>query len=601
MRRTFIVIVVFAALAAAMALLGTGTVATAREASSPQPVDVTVERLSIQNLNHEDTDRVYYSDRFYLAMTWDATASGNGLHAGDHFDMTLPDQMMFPSDSGARDFDLYGEDGRTVVARAHVEPGASGGGTVRVTFTDWVEGRRNVRGSIYLASRFDTTKLTLDRPNTLQTTVAGQVFPITVDVAGPRDIQNEVLAKWGGPDSDSPQAHWTVRINHQRQNLTAARITDSLSGGDGTETYVPDSFVLRQVEMDARGYVTRVVRTVDLAGRLSIAQDGRSYALELGDLNGDSYQLNYRTTYVPGTALRNEASLYSTERGETRSSTVHSADSGGRGQGDLGGRIRVVKTASDDGSLRLAGAVFEVRGPDGSTFDLTTGADGAAVSGNFAPGTYTVREKSAPEGYAASDEVHEVQVRGEGAETSLTVANDPVRVSVPVTKVWKGASAGPVTVRLMADGDETGKTLTLDEAGGWKGSFDGLRRMAPDGHEIVYTVVEDPVDGYDSQVTGDLAQGFTVTNTAREVPRGGPDKPRDPGADQPGRPTGPDPADPGRQQGAAVRGAALSRAAAPAPLSMALVPATGDEEYGYLLVIACLALTGASVWLTRNL
>lgn len=592
MRREVIMSVVFGLLVAAAGLLGAAAPTVAWAAPTPRPVDVTVERLSIQNLNHEDTDRVYYTDRFYLAMTWDATASGDGLHAGDHFDMTLPDQMMFPSDSAARDFDLYGEDGRTVVARAHVEPGASGGGTVRVTFTDWVEGRRNVRGSIYLASRFDTTKLTLDRPNTLQTTVAGQVFPITVDVAGPRDIQNEVLAKWGSPDSDSPQAHWTVRINHQRQTLTAARVTDSLSGGNGTETYVPDSFVLRQVEMDARGYVTRVVRTVDLAGRLSIAPDGRSYALELGDLNGDSYQLNYRTSYVPGTALRNEASLYSTERGETRSSTVRSSSSGGQGQGDLGGRIRVVKTATDDGSLRLAGAVFEVRGPDGSTFELTTGDDGTAVSGNLAPGTYTVRERSAPDGYTASDEVHEVQVRGEGAETSLTVANDPARVSVPVTKVWKGAAAGPVTVRLMADGAETGKTLALDEAGGWKGSFDGLRRMAPDGHEIAYTVVEDPVDGYDSEVTGDAAQGFTVTNTAREVPKPDPDKPRDPGADEPGGPT-PD-------GGKSPRGKTPRRATGTV-LNRALVPATGDEEYGYLLVIACLALTGASVWLTRNL
>lgn len=592
MRRKVIMSVVFGLLVAAAGLLGAAAPTVAWAAPTPRPVDVTVERLSIQNLNHEDTDRVYYTDRFYLAMTWDATASGDGLHAGDHFDMTLPDQMMFPSDSAARDFDLYGEDGRTVVARAHVEPGASGGGTVRVTFTDWVEGRRNVRGSIYLASRFDTTKLTLDRPNTLQTTVAGQVFPITVDVAGPRDIQNEVLAKWGSPDSDSPQAHWTVRINHQRQTLTAARVTDSLSGGNGTETYVPDSFVLRQVEMDARGYVTRVVRTVDLAGRLSIAPDGRSYALELGDLNGDSYQLNYRTSYVPGTALRNEASLYSTERGETRSSTVRSSSSGGQGQGDLGGRIRVVKTATDDGSLRLAGAVFEVRGPDGSTFELTTGDDGTAVSGNLAPGTYTVRERSAPDGYTASDEVHEVQVRGEGAETSLTVANDPARVSVPVTKVWKGAAAGPVTVRLMADGAETGKTLTLDEAGGWKGSFDGLRRMAPDGHEIAYTVVEDPVDGYDSEMTGDAAQGFTVTNTAREVPKPDPDKPRDPGADEPGDPT-PD-------GGKSPRGKTPRRATSTV-LNRALVPATGDEEYGYLLVIACLALTGASVWLTRNL
>lgn len=96
MRRTMIAYVVFGALAAAIVLLGAGTVAAAREASATQPVDVAVERFSIQDLSHRDVDRVYYASRFYLAMTWDASAAGQGLRAADHFDVTLPDQMRFP-------------------------------------------------------------------------------------------------------------------------------------------------------------------------------------------------------------------------------------------------------------------------------------------------------------------------------------------------------------------------------------------------------------------------------------------------------------------------------------------------------------------------
>ncbi|WP_251158378.1 Ig-like domain-containing protein [Caniella muris] len=596
MRRTMIVYVVFGALAATIALLGAGTVATAREASATQPVDVAVEHFSIQDLSHRDVDRVYYASRFYLAMTWDASAAGQGLRAGDHFDMTLPDQMRFPEDSAARDFDLYGEDGTTVVARAHVDPNPEGGGTVRVTFTDWVEGRRNVKGSIYLAASFVQSRLNMDGRNTVQATVGGKVTSMEVEVFGDRDIQDEVLAKWGSPDNGSPTASWTMRINHRGADLTGARVDDSLSEGSGADTYVPGSFVLRQVEMDAKGHVTRVVRTVDLAGRLSTAQDGRSFSLDLDDLHGESYQLTYRTTYTRGTTLRNSARLQSAERGQGSSSEVRSSDSGGSGQGELGGRIRIEKTASDDGRP-LAGAVFEVRGSDGSASELTTGTDGTALTGSLAPGTYTVRESKAPAGYVSDGREREVQVPSEGGEIPVAVANDPETVSVPVTKVWEGAAAGPVTMRLLADGIDAGKSLVLDESTGWRGSFDGLRKTAVDGHEISYTVAEDPVEGYDSTVTGDAAQGFTVTNAAREDPKSDPkgDPGTPPGPTPPDR-TAPDPADPGRQQGAAVRRGAQARAAdtVPAALGRALVPATGDGDLTASLVALAATVAGAS-------
>lgn len=98
-------------------------------------------------------------------------------------------------------------------------------------------------------------------------------------------------------------------------------------------------------------------------------------------MNEDSYQLNYRTTYTRSTVLRNEAKLTSSEKNDSKSATVRTADSGSQEQGDLGGRLRIVKVSSEDDSLRLPGA----------TFELTTGEDGTIVSGIIAPGTYKVR------------------------------------------------------------------------------------------------------------------------------------------------------------------------------------------------------------------
>ena len=94
----------------------------------------------------------------------------------------------------------------------------------------------------------------------------------------------------------------------------------------------------------------------------------------------------------------------------------------------------------------------------------------------------------------------------------------PAKTEVPVKKVWKdennqdGKRPTSVTVKLLADGQDTGKTLELTEANGWAGSFKDLdadKGSTP----IQYTVVEVTVAGYTSEITGDAASGFTITNS----------------------------------------------------------------------------------------
>ena len=94
----------------------------------------------------------------------------------------------------------------------------------------------------------------------------------------------------------------------------------------------------------------------------------------------------------------------------------------------------------------------------------------------------------------------------------------PAKTEVPVKKVWKdennqdGKRPSSVTVKLLADGQDTGKTLELTEANGWAGSFTNLD-ADKGGTPIQYTVVEVTVTGYTSEVTGDAASGFTITNS----------------------------------------------------------------------------------------
>ena len=94
----------------------------------------------------------------------------------------------------------------------------------------------------------------------------------------------------------------------------------------------------------------------------------------------------------------------------------------------------------------------------------------------------------------------------------------PGKTSVQVTKAWEdknnqdGVRPASVTIRLIADGVETDKTVTLTKDNNWTGSFTDLDEYK-DGKKIVYTVKEENVgNGYTSVVTKTGENNFTVTN-----------------------------------------------------------------------------------------
>ena len=99
------------------------------------------------------------------------------------------------------------------------------------------------------------------------------------------------------------------------------------------------------------------------------------------------------------------------------------------------------------------------------------------------------------------------------AANGFTVTNtNTEKTAVDVTKTWVGTPAASVTIKLFADGTEK-ETVTLTAADNWTHTFANLDKYAADGHEIVYTVDETPVTDYTKAITGDAANGFTITNT----------------------------------------------------------------------------------------
>ena len=89
------------------------------------------------------------------------------------------------------------------------------------------------------------------------------------------------------------------------------------------------------------------------------------------------------------------------------------------------------------------------------------------------------------------------------------------KTKVEGEKVWKdadnqdGKRPDSVTIKLFADGVDTGKTAEATKANNWKYSFADLDKTLEDGKtEIKYTVEEVAVEGYTPTV-----DGYTITNT----------------------------------------------------------------------------------------
>ena len=125
---------------------------------------------------------------------------------------------------------------------------------------------------------------------------------------------------------------------------------------------------------------------------------------------------------------------------------------------------------------------------------------------------YTIKEEPVPSEY-------EVAITGTAATGFLvTNTHTPAKIEIPVEKTWDdaenqdGIRPDSVTIKLLADGKDTGKILTLNEDNEWKGTFTELDKNKA-GTEIVYTVQEDEVKCYTPEISGDIEKGFLVTNT----------------------------------------------------------------------------------------
>jgi len=191
----------------------------------------------------------------------------------------------------------------------------------------------------------------------------------------------------------------------------------------------------------------------------------------------------------------------------------------------------------------LSGVSFTLNG-----VTKATSSDGKVTFTDIPVGTYELTE-SAPAGYTAAgpwevvvskvaDTTADQTTNNDGSITltynhtasvavtgktlqdgALSVVNVSETRDVTVTKVWAdadnqdGKRPASIQVQLKANGANSGAPVTLSADNQWTYTWNGLAKMAA-GEEIAYTVVESGVPAdYTSTTTGDMATGYTITNS----------------------------------------------------------------------------------------
>ena len=215
------------------------------------------------------------------------------------------------------------------------------------------------------------------------------------------------------------------------------------------------------------------------------------------------------------------------------------------------GQITVQKNDGETGEAVTSPATFDIRAaediqtPDGTIrlkagelVDTLTTAGGSATSKPLYLGTYTVTEKTAPEGYVLNPEPQEVTLRygGQTVELvteSVTFANAPQKGQIVVQK--NDAESGkPITASsavfeirakadiVTADGTvryKAGELVdTLTTTGGsatskplYLGTYTVTEKTAPDGY-VQDTTVYDVTLFYGDQTVELVTEGISIDN-----------------------------------------------------------------------------------------
>ena len=262
--------------------------------------------------------------------------------------------------------------------------------------------------------------------------------------------------------------------------------------------------------------------------------DGRSFSYSLGTLApDDGYELSYyveiNEAFKNGDKFNNSAEL--TGKGIVPAEKLRDfvvSEAGGFLNGQ---NFNIqIKKVGDDGKA-LQGAKFTLVNPKTKyTKTIVTDDSGIAKLENVLKADYVLTEVEAPKGYEKNSTPRTISKKdfedsiANGSTVEVEVLNKKKEVkkkstSFSVEKIWvldpTLATNKPdkVTVFVLKNGvKDDNLSVELSAANDWKASFSNLPKEGADGGEIVYTVSEENIAGFNAAISGSDENKFTITN-----------------------------------------------------------------------------------------
>ncbi|MBJ8326359.1 Cna B-type domain-containing protein [Streptococcus pacificus] len=489
---------------------------------------------------------------YRFSTNFDLADYNNNVENGDFFTFNIPAPFNLEETS----FDMIDkETGIAIGAVKVTSNGAGNGGSATVTIQNldaYLEQKKtteviNVTGDFFaqftMTETLDKTTIVFENMKDIgQKEVVISVIP-RASTDNTETLKKENFAKYGGVLRERPytsdalgksgqyQHPWRIRLNASQKQYDFLTITDYVNDSGAPMQFIPETLVVSSGDGINQGYQlnNRQILTEGVDYTITYDSSYTKFDLTINNPGSKSFMIDYATTApADGSVVINSAQVLSDkgdltitdDRTETVTNVTRNSRvaNGGTINIETGNRITIYKTDLETGEA-LAGAVFKITKPDGSEITLTATDDANGITqspvfseAEMAAGEFTITEITAPDGYILSSDPIKVIVTDKGVIRTIT--NKKGKTSITGQKTWNdnnnqdGKRPKEVTIKLLADGVDTGKTATTNEAQGWTYTFNDLDVVNAQGQDIVYTVEEVAVPEYDTMVNG-----YDITNT----------------------------------------------------------------------------------------
>ncbi|MGH0437765.1 Cna B-type domain-containing protein [Bacillus basilensis] len=481
----------------------TSIIANAQELNTTGFVDsFTIDKTT---LNSGETTRmaVQFSDK-----------SGNQMKAGDTLTLTLPSELKGYSGTIPLNNDAGINFGTCQIKTTNVV----------CTFSDTVEKLKNIRGNFYFQVK--AIDVAQGQTVTTETNLGTQLEKKTVTIIGPTG---------GGGGGSSPfsyktgsiqpentnEVQWVLNANTSKQNVDSDIVlVDTLQEG---QTLNQDSLriggfaaPMTPQEFQAQGYGTVTF----------IGDNGFKANINKDKANGLTFVFQYKANITDSgkklEAFYNNYTVDYKVTGEEQVSksdsvSVKNIDQGGGAQGDLPpkGTLRIVKHIAGDETKIIPNVSFNLYTESGQQIGskYTTDQQGMVEVPNLDPGNYYVQEIAGPNYLDFDPQVKVPFTIDANADkgVKLAIPNKVKMTSVSGTKTWNDNNAtdrpSSIQVDLLQNGNSI-KTQEVTAVNSWNYTFADLPAYDNDGNAYTYTIKEQPVAGYKSEVNG-----YNITNT----------------------------------------------------------------------------------------